>query len=67
MVKFKNLILIGSSHIAQESVKEVEEVLLKHKPKIIALELDQVRFHKLMNKNSKKKLRKDRVKKCNVT
>src|SRR3989338_2757669 len=54
MQSYKNLFLIGTSHIAKESIKEVEDVISKEKPEIVALELDKVRFEGLMNKETGK-------------
>lgn len=54
MMKTKNLILIGTSHIAKESIKKVEEVILKEKPDIVALELDKPRLIGLLNEGKKK-------------
>ena len=44
MDTFDNIMIIGTSHIAIESVREVERVIMDVKPKIIALELDHRRF-----------------------
>ncbi len=49
MQVFRNLILIGTSHIAKQSVKEVEETIIKEKPEVVALELDKGRFYALVN------------------
>ena len=48
MLKYKNLILIGTSHIAKESINEVNSVIKNESPEIIALELDPLRFNKLI-------------------
>lgn len=54
MERYKNLILIGTSHIAIESVNTVREIIETEKPDIVALELDYNRFRSLMsNKKSK--------------
>ena len=53
MQLYKNLILIGTSHISMQSVKEVEHNILAHKPQIIALELDSERFYALTHKRKK--------------
>ncbi len=50
MIKYKNLYLVGTSHISKESVKEVEKTIDNVKPKLIALELDKSRFALLKNK-----------------
>lgn len=44
MVKYKNLYIIGTSHISKQSVNEVKRTIEKLNPEIIALELDQSRF-----------------------
>jgi len=50
MQTYKNLVLIGTSHIARQSIEEVEAAIRKIKPEIVSLELDKARFHALMNK-----------------
>jgi len=57
MKTYKNLTIIGTSHISIESVKEVERTILKLKPKIVALELDRNRLHSLLQKGRKVRLR----------
>src|SRR3989344_5688474 len=58
MKVYKNLIIIGTSHVALQSIKEVEDIILKEKPEVVALELDKSRFITLMsNKKEKLKLR----------
>ncbi|MDP6641923.1 MAG: TraB domain-containing protein [Candidatus Nanoarchaeia archaeon] len=54
---YKNLIIIGTSHISIESVREVESVILKKRPEIVAIELDRLRFNSLMSKDRKISLR----------
>lgn len=54
MITYKNLTLIGTSHIAIESIKEVEEVINKLKPEIVALELDKTRFKALMSEEKRR-------------
>lgn len=44
MQKYKNLTIIGTSHISIESIKEVKAAISSLKPEIIALELDRPRF-----------------------
>jgi len=53
-LKFKNLTLIGSSHIAKESYKEVEHFIMTENPGIIALELDRQRLAAIMSKERPK-------------
>jgi pheromone shutdown protein TraB len=49
-MKHENVMLIGTSHIARESIKEVHNTLEKEQPDI---ELDKVRFQGLMHKGKK--------------
>ena len=55
MYTIKNLILIGTSHISPESVKEVNKSIEENNPDIIALELDLERFKRLIS-NKKHKI-----------
>ncbi|MBI2508003.1 TraB/GumN family protein [Candidatus Woesearchaeota archaeon] len=50
MHTIQNLIIIGTSHIAIESVNEVEKAIREQNPDIIALELDLKRFRRLVSK-----------------
>lgn len=45
----KNLTIIGTSHIAPESLKKVEETILKDEPGIVAIELDKKRLYALLH------------------
>ncbi len=49
MQAFQNLVLIGTSHIAKESLLEVKEIIIKEMPEVVALELDRGRFYALAN------------------
>jgi len=53
-MRYKNLVLIGTSHIAAESIAEVEQVIRKEQPAIVALELDRKRLYALLNPGSAK-------------
>jgi len=53
-MKYKNLVLIGTSHIAPQSLAEVEQQLRETKPKIVALELDRKRLYALLHPAKKK-------------
>lgn len=50
MIKYKKLCLIGTSHIAEQSIKEVRKTVDEEKPNIIAIELDKRRLVGLLNK-----------------
>lgn len=54
MKQIQNIILVGTSHIAQQSVEEVSRIINQKKPQIIALELDEERFQALKQKKKKK-------------
>ena len=56
-MKYKNLIIIGTSHIASQSIKEVEKVIAKQEPDIVALELDQKRLAALLSDRKHDKIR----------
>ncbi len=51
---YKNLTIIGTSHIAKESILEVKNFILNNKPEIIALELDKKRLIALFDKRKLK-------------
>lgn len=51
---YNNLKIIGSSHIAIQSLKEVEKAVKELKPDIIALELDKKRLNALMSSKKAK-------------
>jgi len=54
-MRYKNLNIIGTSHIAKQSVDSVKNTILKEKPDIIALELDKNRLYGIMH-NQKRKI-----------
>jgi len=53
-MKYKNLIFLGTSHIAKQSLGEVKKRIEEEKPSIIALELDKKRLYALMSKAQRK-------------
>lgn len=48
-MKYGNLTVIGTSHIAEDSVSRVREAILAEKPAIVAVELDHARLHALLS------------------
>lgn len=48
-MRYKNLTIIGTSHIAKQSLDEVERTVAELKPEIIALELDRNRYYALQS------------------
>jgi|TARA_Y100000310_G_scaffold199210_1_gene199184 pheromone shutdown-related protein TraB len=49
-MKYNNLTIIGTSHIAKQSLDDVEKAIKEKKPDIIALELDRRRLYSLFKK-----------------
>lgn len=47
-VLFDRLFLVGTIHVSPESKRQVRELILKEKPEIIAVELDQGRYKALL-------------------
>lgn len=64
MKSYKNLTIIGTSHISIESIKQVESTLLKIKPEIVALELDYLRLQALLK--PKKRIKFQDIKKIGI-
>ncbi len=48
-MKHGNLTIIGTSHIAEESVRKVKEAILAEKPDVVAVELDHARLHAILS------------------
>ena len=53
-MKYRNLTLVGTSHIAKQSLEDVEIAIEQGKPDIIALELDKKRLYSLFRKKQDK-------------
>ena len=47
---YKNLYILGTSHISIDSVRQVEKFIINEKPDIVAIELDKKRFYAILNK-----------------
>jgi len=52
-MNYKNLMVIGTSHIAKQSLEDVKKAIEGWKPDIIALELDRRRLYSLFKKPGK--------------
>jgi pheromone shutdown protein TraB len=52
--KIENFILLGTSHVSRESIKEIRKVIDEYNPDVVAIELDDVRLKSLLTKNRKK-------------
>ncbi|MFA6888511.1 MAG: TraB domain-containing protein [Candidatus Woesearchaeota archaeon] len=48
-VQINQIILVGTSHIAEESIKNVAAVIEQFQPCIVGIELDKGRFYSLIN------------------
>ena len=55
-MNYKNLTIIGTSHIAKQRLDDVEEAIEKGNPDIIALELDRRRLYSLFKKPGKMRI-----------
>ena len=53
-MNYRNLVLIGTSHIAKESLKEVKDTIESVRPDIVALELDRDRYRALHQKSMRR-------------
>ncbi|MDD5086224.1 MAG: TraB/GumN family protein [Candidatus Nanoarchaeia archaeon] len=53
-MKYKNLEIIGTSHIARQSVNSVKKAITQGKPEIVAIELDRNRLQGLMSSQKRK-------------
>ncbi len=51
----REIILVGTAHVSQESMKEVEQSIEDNKPDCIAIELDDKRYESLIDPESWKK------------
>lgn len=58
-MQYKNLQIIGTSHIAKESIKNVKKAIIEEKPEIIAIELDKIRLKALLKKKGRSITLKD--------
>ncbi|MBI4452536.1 TraB/GumN family protein [Candidatus Woesearchaeota archaeon] len=56
-MNYKNLVFLGTSHIAEQSLNDVKKFIEAGKPDIIALELDKKRLLALMQKQRKIEIR----------
>jgi pheromone shutdown-related protein TraB len=51
----ENIMLVGTAHVSEKSVKEVEEAIEAYKPDVVAVELDARRYQALKEGNQEKK------------
>jgi len=48
-LKYKNIHVLGTNHIAKQSVNEIKQTIKELKPSIVCLELDSQRYNSLMS------------------
>jgi pheromone shutdown-related protein TraB len=65
-MQYKNLILLGTSHIAKQSLDEVENTINSLKPDIVCIELDKKRLYALTNKDKKRKINLKDIRKVGI-
>ena len=53
-MNYKTLTIIGTSHIAAQSINEIRNSVQKHTPNIIAIELDKNRYKALISKKKQR-------------
>jgi len=53
-MEYFNYKIIGTSHVAKESVKQIEKEIKEYNPDIVCIELDKGRLHSLLNKTESK-------------
>ena len=49
-----NIVIVGTSHIANQSIKEVAAAFEKHEPAVVAIELDKHRLYALLHPQKRK-------------
>ncbi len=50
-----NVILVGTAHVSEKSIREVEEAIDRYQPDVVAVELDERRFRALQQPEAEKK------------
>jgi pheromone shutdown-related protein TraB len=50
-----NIVLVGTAHVSEKSVREVEEAIALYRPDVVAVELDERRFRALQQPEAEKK------------
>jgi len=54
MLVYENVALLGTSHIAKSSIKEIKKAIVEEDPDLVAVELDQRRLYALMHQGKHK-------------
>ena len=53
--RLDNVLLLGTSHVAKKSAKEIEKVIDEYSPEIICIELDENRLRAILNNSPKRR------------
>ena len=61
MLNNKEIILIGTAHISQESIEDVKNTIIEEKPGMICVELDQGRYNSIIQKENWESLNLSKV------
>src|SRR3989344_1194378 len=67
MLKYKEITVIGTSHISPRSVRKVKDVIKEEKPAIVAIELDMKRYQYLINKEQSGRISIGAIRKIGFT
>ena len=59
MLNGREIILLGTAHISQESINQVTQAIKDEKPDCVAIELDNDRLKTMKDPDAWKKLKKD--------
>lgn len=51
----ENVILVGTAHVSEKSIREVEEAIDRYRPDVVAVELDERRFMALQQPEAERK------------
>jgi pheromone shutdown protein TraB len=49
-MRYKNIVIVGTSHIAKDSIQKVNDTIIQENPGIVAVELDFPRLQSLLSK-----------------
>jgi len=60
--KIDNIILLGTSHVAKQSVKEIKEIIELYNPSVVGIELDLNRLKSLLSEKKELKKKKNNKK-----
>lgn len=62
IIKIDNIILLGTSHVAKKSAREIQEVIEEYNPEVVGIELDINRLKSLLSSSNEKNSKKNSYK-----